>query len=412
MKSLKLLFASLFSFCILTFFPGLLWSQLTLGQYTDEAPFRTWNTLGFQTAPSLAMGEVQFTLASDCSAALSNPALLSRLPPITITLSSSFNRASFFKYSIVNTGVFSSEKNISHSYYAFDFGGVSVRLKDWTFALSMALLECYDRPRAEGNYYSGDTLAYSLNFDQEGVLKNVNFSAARSVFDGLFAGIGLNYVYGNLYKDIDERWPQSNITIIDNKSNEFQGFYLNGGLVWDYKDRLRVAVIFRTPYVKKSESASSLQYHASAADIKIEATANNEYKQPFVAGIGLSYEFSKVFRVASDMAFFNWSRYSVNYYDEELQRDFKDVFKIGAGLEYTSFLEIFNQKITTPFRIGISSDPQPMKEPDSSYFYFTYGIGIYWGHFFLDAAASIGKEKGSGDSLSARKIALSVSIKL
>jgi len=412
MKTFKFFFAILFILCILTLFPGSLWSQLILGQYKDEAPFRTWNALGFTTAPSLAMGEVQFTLASDCSVALSNPALLSRLPDITITFNSSYNMASFFKYSVVNTGILISEKNASLGYFAFDFGGLSVRVKDWTFALSMALVESYDRPKTEGNYYSKDTLAYSLNFDQEGVLKNINFSIARRVFRSLTAGIGLNYVYGNLYKDIDERWLQSNITITDNKSNEFQGFYLNGGLVWDYKDKLEVALIFRTPYVKKSESESSLQYHASAADIKIEATASNEYKQPFVAGIGLSYEFSKVFRIASDIAFFNWSKYSVDYYDEALKREFKDIIKIGAGLEYITFLDIFNQKIATPFRIGINYDPQPMKEIDSSYFYFSYGIGIHWGHFYLDAAASTGKERGSGNSLNARKVALSVSIKL
>lgn len=412
MKTFKLFFVALFSIWLLTFFPSSLWSQLVLGQYEDEAPFRTWNTLGFTTAPSLGMGEVQFTLASDCSVALSNPALLSRLPAITITLNSSYNLASFFKYSVVNTGILISEKNISLGYYAFDFGGLSVRVKDWTFALSMALVESYDRPKTEGNYYSRGNLVYSLNFDQEGVLKNINFSIARRVFRGLTAGIGLNYVYGNLYKDFDERWLQDNIAITDNKSNEFQGFYLNGGLVWDYKDKLEVAVIFRTPYVKKSASESSLQYHASAADIKIEATANNEYKLPFVAGIGLSYEFSKVFRIASDVAFFKWSKYNVNYYDEELRRDFKDIIKISAGLEYISFLDIFNQKIATPFRIGINYDPQPMKELDSSYFYFSYGIGIHWGHFYLDAAASIGKERGSGNSLSARKIALSISIKL
>lgn len=412
MKPSKLLLASLCSLSILTFFPNLLWSQLVVGQYEDEAPFRTWNTLGFTTAPSLAMGEVQFTLASDCSVALSNPALLSKLPKITATFNSSYNLASFFKYSIINTGVLTSDKNVSLGFFALDFGGLSVRVKDWTFALSMALVESYDRPRAVGNYYSWDRLVYSLKFDQEGVLKNINFSAARRVFRGLAAGIGLNYVYGNLDKNMDENWFDSNIMITDNKSNEFQGFYLNGGLIWDYKDKLEVAVIFRTPYVKKSESESSLQYHASAADIKIEATAQNEHKQPFVAGIGLSYEFSKVLRIASDMAFFNWSRYSVKYYDEELKRDFKDIIKIGVGLEYISFLDIFNQRMTTPFRIGIHYDPQPMRELDSSYFYFSYGIGIHWGHFFLDASASIGKERGSGDSLNARKIALTMSFKL
>ncbi|UCC41826.1 MAG: hypothetical protein JSV96_12440 [Candidatus Aminicenantes bacterium] len=412
MKALRLFFVALFSLCILTIYPNFLWSQLVLGQYEDEAPFRTWNTLGFTTAPSLAMGEVQFTLASDCSVALSNPALLTRLPAFTITFNSSYNLASFFKYSIVNTGVLLTDENISLGFYALDFGGLSLRVKDWTIAMSMALLECYDRPKSVGNYYSQDELVYSLNFDQEGILKNINFSIARRVFSGLTAGVGFNYVYGNLDKDIDEEWLNRDVSITDNKSNEFKGFYINGGLVWNYNDKLEVALIFRTPYVKKSESASLLKYNAPAADIRIEASASNEYKQPFVAGIGLGYEFSKVFRVASDLAFFNWSGYSVNYYDEDLKRDFKDVIKIGAGFEYVSLLNIFNQKIDVPLRIGINYDPQPMKEPDSSYFSFSYGMGVHVGHFFLDAGVSIGNEKGSGNSLIARKVALSVSFRL
>lgn len=403
-------------FLMVTFLSGISWAQLILGQYEDEAPFRTWNTFGISTASSLAMGETQFTLASDCAASLSNPALLTGLPKITFTINSSFDTASFFKYSVVNTGVFYTEKNIYLSLISFDFAGLSVRVKNWTFALSMALVESYYRPSAEDEYSYMNRLYYTFNLSQEGHLKNINFSVARKFFNFLSAGIGFNYVYGYLEKDIRESRVVSDITITDNKSHELQGLYINGGLVLDLTRKIEVAVIFRTPYVKKSESESLYRFSAPPGDtdIKIEASGRSEYKQPFVAGIGVSYEFSPKLRVASDFTFYNWSKYSIIYFEEEdvLERNFKDIIKIGSGFEYLSAIKIFGQNVTVPLRAGLSYDPQPMRVPDSYYFYLSFGTGLHWRNFFLDGGMLVGKEWGSGDSLTAHKVALSLSFKL
>jgi len=414
MRKRKFLFFFLIPLWILTFLPETSWPQLVLGQYEDEAPIRTWNILGITTATSLAMGETRFTLASDCSVSLSNPALLTRLPKITFTINSSLNSASFFRYSLVNTGVFSTGKNMSLSLLAFDFAGASMRVKNWNFAISLALIESYDRPRADWDSSYSGSFYYSLNLNQEGNLKIANFSIARKLFSSLSAGIGLNFVYGHLKKDINERWIRENIAIIDRKSHEFQGFYLNGGVVLELADRIEVAVIFRTPYVKKSESESLLRYYAPGGDtdITIEASSQSEYKQPFVAGLGASYQFSSELRVASDLTFYNWSKYRVHYFEEEeLERKFKNIIKIGAGVEYLSYVMIFGQKVNVPLRAGLSYDPQPMKVPNSSYFYFSLGTGLNWGKIFFDAGMLVGKERGSGNSLSARKVALSLSFR-
>ncbi len=73
---------------------------------------------------------------------------------------------------------------------------------------------------------------------------------------------------------------------------------------------------------------------------------------------------------------------------------------------------MFGQEINIPLRAGLSYDPQPMKEPNSSYFYFSLGTGIHWGKFLLDGGILLGKESGSGNSLSARRVALSLSFRL
>lgn len=394
---------------ILAFLPKPSLSQMIVGQYEDEAPLRTWNSFGLQTAPSLAMGETQYTTATDSAVSLSNPALLTALPRITFTLNSSINSASLFRFASINTGPFYSEENSTLSIISYDFVGATIRLKNWTFALSMALLESYARPSAYVSYST-----YTFTLEQSGNLKNINFSVARKVLNNLSVGIGLNYSFGYLEKEYEEEFSSPSHTISDRKYHEFQSLSVNGGLVFDVTKSLKVAAVFRTPFVKKSDSESLYRFFSSDTDIRIEASESSEYKQPFVAGLGVSFQFSSNLKAASDFTFFRWSRYSIIYFGEEneLERNFKDVIKIGAGVEYMTSLRLFGAGINVPVRAGISYDPQPMVEPDSSYTYLTFGTGLHWGKLSIDAGILLGEERGSGDSLSGKKFTLSLSFRL
>lgn len=408
MKIPRLGFIVFFSL-ILAFLPKVSLSQMIIGQYEDEAPLRTWNSFGFQTAPSLAMGETQFTVSADSAVSLSNPALLAALPGFTFTINSSVNSASLFKYSAINTGPFFSEGNSVLSVLSFDFAGVSMRLKNWTFALSMTLLESYARPSANVSYPT-----YTFTFEQSGNLKNVNLSVARKALKNLSIGIGLNYAFGYLKKEIMEEMVTSSITYSDWKHHEFQAFYINGGLVLEMTKKIKVAAAFRTPFVKKSDSESLYRFHSPMTEIRTETSEKSEYKQPFVAGLGVSFQYSPRLKAISDITFYRWSRYSIIYFGEEgeQERNFKDVIKIGAGIEYTTSLRLFGIGINVPFRAGFIYDPQPMVEPSSSYTYFTFGTGLQWGKLSLDAGALLGEERGSGDSLSAKKVTLSLSFRM
>jgi len=168
--------------------------------------------------------------------------------------------------------------------------------------------------------------------------------------------------------------------------------------------------------VKKSDSESVFRYYSpdGNTDIQIEASAQSEYKQPLVAGLGLSYTFSPRLRAASDFTFYRWSKYSIIYFgqDDELERNFKDIIKVGAGIEYMTATWLFGRDFNVPFRAGFSYDPQPMVEPNSSYLYFSFGTGLHWRKLFLDAGVLIGEERGSGHSLSAKKVTLSLSFRL
>lgn len=403
------LLAFLLCFFALLSTPAL--AQLTIGQYEDEAPFRTWNTFGIPSASAVGIGETQFAIVADSSATVVNPARLTALSPFSVTLSGSYTTASFDKYAVVNTGVLFTEGNSSIGLYALDFAGVTLNYKGWALGISVGLFENYERPLQNPDYVESGEVLYSFEFQQTGLLRNFNISIAREFGGWLSFGIGVNYVYGSMEKEIVENMSYSGVTISDRKIHDFNGIYVNGGLTADISDKLTVAAVFRTPYTKNADSESKLRYDSPPGntDIRIEAAAKNKYEQPFVLGIGVDYRFTPKLRVASDVSFFNWSSYSITYFDEEFKREFKNIIKVSGGLEYMGSIRLFQQDFQVPFRAGLSYDPQPVEEPNTHYMYYTLGFGLYWKGLHLDAGAMFGSEKGSGRNLYGRKFSICLS---
>jgi long-subunit fatty acid transport protein len=212
-------------------------------------------------------------------------------------------------------------------------------------------------------------------------------------------------------KTVAENLYYNGVTISDRKKHNFTGFYVNGGLTADIDEKLTIAAVFRTPYTKKADSESILRYDSPLGntDIRHEAAAKNGYKQPLVLGIGVDYRFSPQLRVASDVSYFNWSSYSVTYFDEAIKREFKDIVKVSGGLEYMGSFRLFQQDFQMPLRAGLSYDPQPVKDPSSHYIYYTFGIGVHWQELHLDIGTMLGNEKGSGHNLYGRKLLITLS---
>jgi long-subunit fatty acid transport protein len=400
-------------FFLLLLLPSSGWTQVVIGQYLDEAPFKTWNNIGVLTASAVGLGETQFTLAQDSSVALTNPALLSRLPKFTVSLNGSFARATFHKYSIINTGAVTSTGTIDVGIIALDYAGASVRFRRFTLALSFGLLEYYYRPgvRVESNYEGN--LYHTLEFNQDGALRTINFALAYKISDRLSAGIGANFIKGVLDKSVEERYYVTEVTQEDKDSSDYSGFYINGGVVYDLSDRVTVAAIIRTPYTKKAVSESLIRYESHYVEIRTEAKAeDNTYKQPLVIGVGANYKLSDGFIVASDLTYFDWSSYTVKYYEEELDRDFRDVVKVSAGAEYWGNFQLFGKEWRYPLRLGFNYDPQPIKDLSIHYLYLSVGTGVRVGRFSVDLSGMFGKEYGSGDNLSAQKVVLTLSYRI
>jgi hypothetical protein len=393
--------------CLLLCLPAS--AQLVLGQYEDEAPLGTWNVFGLPSAPSVGLGGVQFARAWDCSASLANPALLVFLPRYSVTLTGSVAWASLFKYSLVNTGVVATAGNLTARSLGIEFGGFSWRWGKWAFSAAAGILENYSRP---GIVAQDAYLTDSLDMGQTGFLRDYHLAVARRVTKRFSAGLGLNYVSGRLHRQVLETYlvPMDQITITDEKDENYRGFFLNGGIAWELTDRLTAALICRSPFIKRADARSTLRYQAPAGntDIQINAEARNEYQQPWVFGTGWCFRFSDVWTLAADLAFFGWSRYRATFFDEPLGRPFRDIVKAGAGVEYLAAGRLFGRSARIPLRLGFSYDPQPMTAPHSAYYAISLGTGFRISSLAVDLSGSIGRENGSGDSLSAGKVAMTV----
>lgn len=403
-------FQFVFLVCALMLFPLKSQAQLVMGQYEDEAPFRTWNIFGLLTGGPLGMGGAHYAYASDLSTALTNPSQLSRMPALTVLTNGSLDNATFFKYSIVNTGPVTTYDNSSQVLYSLDFGGISVNMNGWGLALSTSILEHYDRPTVYYTYPERGSVYYILDLEQTGLLRNINLAVSKNLGSRVFIGLGFNFVTGDINKSLREDNYGGAVIMTDEKSHKLQGFYLNGGVTFKISEALQAAAVFRTPYKKTSDSESLLRYEAalSDTDIRIESQDDSSFMQPLIIGAGINFQFSEKFRAAADATFFNWSQYKATLFGEEQQREFKDIVCFGTGLEYRTATRIFGLLFDMPVWLGFHYDPQPMKDPASRYFSVTFGSGLELDHFYFHAGASLGYENGSGDHLRGRRVALTL----
>ncbi len=409
MKKLAITIISLF-----ILYPSTLKAQLLLGQYEDEAPLMTWNLLGPASGSIAGMGNVRFTNLTDCSVVLTNPALINKLPKLTLTFNSSIQSAELNKYGFINTGLLHSEENSPITIYAFDLIGISYNLGSWGIAVSQAELENYSRPTAKYESYYQDNLNKYIEYSQKGSLSNLNLSLSKQFNPWISAGIGINFVKGSLERNWEDKNFMPDITITDYKHHDIDGYYINGGLIFNISQDFMLATIFRSPYTRKADSESRLRNFTPAGntDISIEISHKSSFKQPLVLGAGLNYRISNPLSFALDVSFFNWENYKVNYFGEELNRDFKNTVIINSGIEYVTSIKIFNYLLKVPAWAGFSYDPQPMKKPASKYHYFTTGLGIRGTHFFLDLGLMFGFETGSGDNLKTKKATLTLGFRL
>jgi hypothetical protein len=384
-------------------------AQLQIGQYENEAPFRTWNTPPFSTAAALGRGETSLTLAADASAGLANPALLVRLPRFTVTVNGFYQFASAYRFAYINTGVLSTAEPVARSLTGLDLAAAAFHFGDWAVAAAVADFEFSHRPAVRAETSSGGQVRYANDFDQTGTLRGLTFSLARR-FGRWSAGATMIVFRGDFLRTSVDDWAAFGFTISDTVSRTYSGWALQGGLAWEPRDGLTLAATLRGPWTKRADGTHTLRYQAPAGptDITITDTARDVLGQPWIAGLGFSIRPLEGLTLAAEGSYFKWSAYAPEYFGEVQERSFRDIVRIGAGAVYETAFRLFGTMVRNPNRIGLLYDPQPMTAPKSSYLYATFGTGLHWKTVHVDLGVALGWESGSGRNLAARRIALTL----
>jgi len=384
--------------------------QLIVGQYEEEAPLGSWNAPGALSAAALGLGGTATALAFDTTCLIANPALLTRLPRFSAAVSGSRTSAALFRYGLVNTGVLDTYENPVAAWNCLDFAGFSFRTGGWTAGFSVHSGERYDRPPVDYSYQYGGRPLYNLKDRQSGFLRIGTFGLARRLGPSIGAGLALHFARGTLEREFEEQWIYSNVRITDERSRRFDGFSMTAGMTYDAARSLTLALVVSPPSTLNARSRSLLRYEAplGRTDIRIAADTEDEIHRPWRVGAGAAFTPSAVFRLAAEITVVGWSAYRIRSFGEDLERSFRNTTTVRIGGEYRISQRIFGRSVFIPLRAGAFLDPQPMREPRSAYGHLTLGSGLESGPFRAAFAFSIGRERGSGHSLSVARGALSL----
>ncbi|HRD02095.1 MAG TPA: hypothetical protein PLP57_05555 [Candidatus Saccharicenans sp.] len=385
-------------------------AQLKPGQYLEESPLGSWNQFGIDSAATLGTGLSQLTLSRNNQIILSNPALLSSLKSGSLTINSGFNQTQLSKFWLVNTGVISTDSNLTYRGFELNYLGFNYNSGQYSLGLAWAQTENYSRPSIDYHYIENDTLYDQLRLRQAGQLDVLGLALARKFKTKLSLGFSLMFLSGKINRELQEGWPPDGIYMTDNRQQKITGFYPVFGLGYLINSRLSLGLSFIPPHQRKIKGQSLLRYTSDEADIAIEGEADDRARMPLVMGAGIRYKLKENLNLFFESRYFAWDHYSYSYFGEDQSRDFRRIFELGAGLEYQTQARFLGKRWITPYYVGFKIDPQPMTDISSTYYYLTFGSGFGNDSFVLSFSTAIGFEHGSGYNLKNQKIAVTLDI--
>ncbi|MCX6565863.1 MAG: hypothetical protein NTW38_05490 [Candidatus Aminicenantes bacterium] len=384
-------------------------AQFDPGQYTDEAPFRTWNSFPYVGAAALGRGQTAFAWGTDATVSPANPALLVTLPKWTFTLGGSFQYATAMKFGPVNSGVLTTDLPVGGNLFSGDHAALSFHSGRFAVAAAVFNSEYYDRPATEAYEDYAQIRLYTIRFEQAGFLRTFHLAASLRLSSRLGIGLGLNVDSGRLKTEFLEDENAWGYKFTSTKSVTLRGFSVNGGAYLEIFPSIRAALTFRTPSALEAKTATVDRYEAPllGTDISIRGESADSFERPLVVGAGLTVKHNERLRTAVDISWLRWSSYQAVWLGESQTRAFRDVVRVSAGGEYEAEFRLFGRKAASPFRFGFVYDPQPTTNPRSAYLSVAFGIGLEIGPFRLDLGALTGSAADSGNRLTALRVSLS-----
>jgi long-subunit fatty acid transport protein len=269
-----------------------------------------------------------------------------------------------------------------------------------------------------GYNYSGQFYRLDLDqsFEQRGGIKALAPAIAYQVTPRFSVGATFNIWTDKLFWD--NQWVESTrarghgaITIpfeqpfetdtqIYDKFDDFEGFNMNFGFLWEISRIITVGAVYKTPFTAHltyDHSYVSTQFYPTlnrtVINFAAPPTDKQRLKMPASFGLGVALRFSDAFTWSCDVYRTQWSRFfrgDIRDVGERSDIDNRsrsrsnvdDTTQVRTGCEYLFILE----KTLIPLRAGLFLDPRPSHKAPDTFWGFSLGSGVMIGNFVVDYA--------------------------
>jgi len=402
--SAKIIMGWLFFFSLF----GGIRAQSETGQYTEEAPTGSWNLTGPFPAPSLGTGFSQILSPETGHLLFSNPAALGKVSVSRLSLNLSFNQTQLFRYWLVNTGVLTTSENLTFRYFRPDFISFSYRFRKLVISVALAAAENYGRPPLDYRYVQGGITLRQLKIWQTGTQTRYALSVAKQLSPQLSLGLSLVWNSGFIERNLEEKWPPDQIEMSDYRYQKTKGFCPVFGVNYRLSERVEFGFSLTPSTIFRATGHSLLSYITPLTRIEIPAQSSDRIKRPFSSGLGTKLTLKPNLNYYLEATYLHWNSYSFEYFGETQARNFRNILRLGSGVEYRTEFKFLGRTWSSPYYFGFCLDPQPITDIPTTYYYLTFGSGIgnEWISFLF--ATALGLEKGSGRNLKTQKISLTL----
>lgn len=398
-----------------------IWIPVAYGQFSSPVEINSSPNPVGAGARAQGMGGAFIAVADDATAASWNPGGLMQLerPEFSFVFSYAHRRQDFdFSPHPEASGLFEVHRDdlnyfsIAYPFRAFDKNMVVSlnyqRLYDFYDKLDFDF--DYSGFLSDGSFFSAKT---HTRFRQSGAIKAFSPAFAIQLTPRFSFGITFNFWTDNLGYDNEWEIEREDTgtgyihtvtgrlltfklkSVYREKNDNFEGFNLNIGFLWNINRIVTLGAVFKTPFtadVNRKTYAYTTSFSIGTPALTprpLRTKESIEIKFPMSYGIGLAFRLSDAFTVACDVYRTDWSEFwmkgksgstSALSGKPRSESHVHDTTQVRLGCEYLFILE----KTLVPLRLGVFYDPEPTEKNPEDYFGISIGTGIMLGNIVLD----------------------------
>lgn len=343
--------------------------------HREESPSLSWNEIPIYDARMLGGGGISF-FASPSFASAINPALIPRDRRVYSGVS--YQGVSFeaFQYWGINQGVIYQNKNLQERDDRISGFSLSFPLNGFRFAAGYRLGNMLQFPYF---MYITDSGNYHGTFS--GCEKHAFAAIAWGMGQKLDVGLKFDYMWGNRQVDIVEGWFDYPIHFDHQEVHELSCITPALGLTYQLTPNWTLGLALDYPL--KGTANRSTTRRVASREVVYEMTnlqSKDTLYRPPKFSLGTSFSPSPGWMIAAETTYYLWSKYKYEFYSEFIPRDMKNIMVMAIATEYGEK----GHKVGYNIRAGFRYDPQPLKNPEMTFYGITGGATLQVGNVFFE----------------------------